>query len=169
MLPTYRKYNDFVPEYLHGRPPNVIIHCLDQRSNSKKFCDDDILTRNTTSGVFTLQSSSKVHTIDFGITTGKPSCTCADWVKWHLLCKHFFAIFQLVDGWGWGTLQNVYKCSPYLSDDSSAIQEFSGSRAPDCGSGGTDGANCTDEAVLATDELPAKNVFYCVKYTFTET
>jgi len=74
-----------------------------------------------------------------------------------------------VDGWGWGTLQNVYKCSPYLSDDSSAIQEFSGSRAPDCGSGGTDGANCTDEAVLATDELPAKNVFYCVKYTFTET
>jgi len=53
-------------------------------------------------------------------------------------------------------------------NDSCAIQEFSGSCAPDCGSGRTDSANCTDVAVLATHELPAKKVFYCVKYTFTE-
>ena len=133
MLPTYRKYNDFVPEYLHGRPRKVIIHCLDRRNNSQKFCGDDVLTRDTTSGLFTLQSSSKTHTIDFGIASGKPSCNCADWVRWQIPCKHFFAIFRLVDGWGWASLPDVYKHSPYLSDDSSAMLEYSGSCAPDSG------------------------------------
>ena len=93
-----------------------------------------VLTRHMTSGLFTLQSSSKTHTIDFGFTSGKPSSTCADWVRWkfgkYVPCKHIFATFRLVDGWGWASLPDVYKHSPYLSDDSSTMLEYSGSCVP---------------------------------------
>lgn len=181
MLPTYRKYSDLVPEYLHGRPRKIIIHCLDRRSNSKKFSDEDILQADLTNGVFDLQSSSKVHTIDFGFANGKPSCTCADWVKWNIPCKHFFAIFRLVEGWGWESLPDVYKRSPYLCDDSSALHEYSASHASEIDNANhsieaaDDAATVlateetdevvlstheTDEIVLATDELPAKKVFF---------
>ena len=133
LLPTFRKYNDFVPEYLHRCPQKVIIHYLDRRNISQKFYGD-VLTRHMTSGLFTLQSSSKTHTIDFGFTSGKPSSTCADWVRWkfgkYVPCKHIFATFRLVDGWGWASLPDVYKHSPYLSDDSSAMLEYSGSCVP---------------------------------------
>ena len=73
---------------------DIIVHCLDRRSNSQKFCDEDILTRDTSGGLFTLQSSIKIHTIDFGLVSDKPSCTCADWVRWNIPCKHFFTIFR---------------------------------------------------------------------------
>ena len=172
MLPTYRKYNDFVLIYLHGHPRQVIIHCLDRRSNSQKFCDEDILSRDTSAGLFTLQSSS---TIDFGLKSGKPSCTCADWVKWNIPCKHFFAIFRLVDGWGWESLPDVYKRSPYLCDDSSAVLGYLGSSVPhsglsestpdsglsestpDSGPGETDNYRCIEE-IMSTTELSVKNV-----------
>ena len=175
MLPTYRKYNDFVPVYLHGRPRQIIIHCLDRRSNSQKFCDEDILTRDTSGGLFTLQSSIKIHTIDFGLVSGKPSCTCADWVRWNIPCKHFFTIFRLVDGWGWESLPDVYKRSPYLCDDSSALLGYLGSSVPDSGlsqaapdsgpseaaldiSPGETGNSCCMDEMMSTTELPVKNV-----------
>ena len=45
-----------------------------------------------------IQGSRKVHTIDFGVATGKPTCTCPDWLQWQIRCKHFFSIFRLGDG-----------------------------------------------------------------------
>jgi len=160
MLPTYRKYSDFVPAYLHGCPRQIIIHCLDRRSNIRKFCDEDILTRDTSAGLFTLQSSTKTHTIDFGLISGEPSCTCVDWVKWNIPCKHFFAIFQLVDGWGWESFPDVYQRSSYLCDDSSALLEYSRSSAPDSTSGPSETAPVispseADNSCEMITELPA--------------
>ena len=37
-----RKYSDFVPNFLRGRPRSVILHCLDRQSRSSKYCSDDI-------------------------------------------------------------------------------------------------------------------------------
>jgi len=51
MSGTYRKYNNFVPDYLRGRPclrgrpRQVIIHCLERKSSSKKYTEDDIEQR----------------------------------------------------------------------------------------------------------------------------
>ena len=123
MSGTYRRYNDFVPVYLLERPREVIIHCLERKSSSRKYVEDDILTTDITEGKFTIQGSSKVHTVDFGTATSKPSCTCPDWLQWHLPCKHFFAIFHLVEGWGWDALPETYKRSAYLCADSEALSE----------------------------------------------
>ena len=85
--------NDFVPSYLHGRPRQVILHCLDRKSSSHKFQEDDIVTVSGKAGEFTVQGKKRVHTVDFGTSSGMPSCTCLDWTKNQLPCKHFFAVF----------------------------------------------------------------------------
>ena len=65
----------------------------------------------------------KVYTIDFSVGTGDPTCTSPDWLKWHILCKHVFDIFRLVEGWGWNALPDMYKTSAYLSVDSTALSK----------------------------------------------
>ena len=52
---NYRRYNDFVPGFLHEHP---LIHCLERKSSSKKYTDDSVLTKDVTSGKFTIQRSS---------------------------------------------------------------------------------------------------------------
>ncbi len=113
---TYRSYNNFVPEYLNGRPRQVILHCLERKSNSRKYSEEDILNRDTVKGIFTITGSSgKVHTVDFGQETGQPACTCPDWIQWHLPCKHFFCVFGMVEGLEWESLPESYKSSPHLT------------------------------------------------------
>ena len=59
---SYRTYNEFVPSYLHGRPRQVILHCLERKSSSRKYDQSDIISQDTTSGVFRIKgSSNKLH------------------------------------------------------------------------------------------------------------
>lgn len=106
-------HSDFVPDYLRGRPRQVIIHCLDRKSSSRKYTEEEILTRDVENGHFTVQGSKQVHTVDFGTVT---ACTCPDWLQWQIPCKHFFGIFGLVEDWGWDALPEVYRKMPYLCE-----------------------------------------------------
>ena len=94
MDPTYRAYNTHVPSYLQGRPRNVIIHCLVREEKAKKkFSPEDITSADKETGIFSVRGKSGyIHTVDFGTQTGKPNCTCQDWAKNNLPCKHFFLI-----------------------------------------------------------------------------
>ena len=65
----------------------------------------------------------RVHTINIGVCTGELSCTCPDWLQWHIPCKHFFIIFRVVEGWGWNALPDAYTKSAYLCADSTALSE----------------------------------------------
>ena len=154
MSDTYRKYNDFVPEYLQGRPRQVIIHCLDRKSSSRKYTEEDILTRDVLSGHFTFKGSKQVHTLDFGLATRKPSCTCPDWLQWQIPCKHFFGIFRLVEDWGWDALPEAYRKMPYLCTDHSALN--SRSHIPDANDALVQESNT--EETLYQDPLPTKKV-----------
>ena len=80
-----------------------------------------------------------------------------------------------MDGWEWESIPDVYKRSPYLSDDSSALLGYLGlsvpdsglsqavtdsgpsEAAPDSGPGETDNSCCMDE-MMSTTELPVKNI-----------
>ena len=52
---------------------------------------------------------------------GTPSCTCQDWLIYHLPCKHFYAIFKLVTEWSWDKLPKEYVNSPRLSHDKDVL------------------------------------------------
>lgn len=116
----YRSYNNFVPEYLRGRPRSVILHCLDRKSRGNKYDKDDIVPTEKT-GVFkVMKRGNPKHTVD--VLT--PSCTCKDWVRWHIPCKHLFAVFGTQTEWGWAALPKSYTEGPYLQADETAIAEY---------------------------------------------
>ena len=141
----------------------VIIHCLERKSSSKKYTEDDILTKDATTGKFTIQGSGRVHTIDFGVFTGEPSCTCPDWLQWHVPCKHFFSIFRLVEGWGWNALPDAYKKSAYLCADSTALSEQHNLKPQSTADEAiTEQGNDEDVTNPLQDVLPTKKVRYCL-------
>ena len=72
----------------------------------------------------------------------------------------------MVDGWGWESLPDIYKRSPYPYDNCSALLKYSGLSAsengpnevtPDSGPGEADNGCFIDEMISVT-ELPVKNI-----------
>ena len=125
MTNAYRQYYSWVPEFLHQRPRSVIAHSLQRIQNceKEKYTEADIQTIDPVQGIFSVKSrSGRLCTVNFGVNTGSPSCTCEDWVIHHLPCKHFYAIFQLKNGWNWDKLPEVYVNSPRLSYDKDVLQ-----------------------------------------------
>lgn len=120
----YRKYKDSVPSFLHGRPRNVVLHCLDRQAKGRKY-DRGSVTMLEEEGSFEVKKSSGgTHRVDFGCNTGSPSCSCKDWIRWHIPCKHFFGVFIHYDEWSWNSLPKVYLDSAYLSTDKDAISTY---------------------------------------------
>ena len=119
----YRSYNPaLVPSFLQGRPKSTILHCLHRQAKSNKFTESMIIMINE--GKFELQGKTKVHLVDFGLTSDEPACSCKDWLCYKVPCKHFFAIFHLFPEWGWEKLPNSYQQSPYLNIDVEAISAY---------------------------------------------
>ena len=50
-----------------------------------------------------------------------PECTCKDWTRWHIPCKHFFAVFNHFPNWGWASLPTTYLENEYLTADSAVL------------------------------------------------
>jgi hypothetical protein len=82
---------------------------------------------NNDEGRFTVKGTNgNDHQVSFGISSTEtaPSCTCRDWVEWHIPCKHFFANFRFYPAWNWVSLPESYKTSAYLSTDTGALDTF---------------------------------------------
>ena len=94
MDPTYRAYTTHAPSYLQGRPRNAIIHCLEREERARKTLSPaDITDVDSENGIFSIRGKSGyIHTVDFGSTTGKPSCTYQDWVRNNIPCKHLYLL-----------------------------------------------------------------------------
>ena len=124
MTKAYRQYYSWVPEFLHQRPRSVIAHSLQRIKNceKEKYIDTDVQTLDAAKGMFSVKcKSGQSVTVNFGVNSGSPSCTCQDWVTHHLPCKHFYAIFQLKKGWNWDKLPKEYVNSPRLSYDKDVL------------------------------------------------
>ena len=120
----YRQYRSFVPDFLRGRPRSLIIHCLERQARAKKF-DEANIKSNPQDGTFTIMKQVKgSHTVDFGVDSSEPSCTCKDWKKWKIPCKHFFAVFNTKPEWGWNALPPLYLQSACLSCDTATVTCF---------------------------------------------
>lgn len=74
------------------------------------------------SGMFIVKSpSGKEHRVQFVAKNHLPHCTCKDWTRWHIPCKHFLAVFTYFPQWGWDRLPKNYLDNEYLSADTSAL------------------------------------------------
>ena len=68
-------YNPIVPEYLYGRPKATILHCLYCKVSSNKYTSNDVKVVDDCSGVFEVKGKEVIHTVNFGIEDGMPSCS----------------------------------------------------------------------------------------------
>ena len=168
----YRSYKSFIPSYLHDRPRSVILHCLDRRTNSAKFSAESVHDVDKENGIFEVEKTSGGrHTVNFGILNADnmPSCTCKDWVRHHLPCKHFFSVFMHRKDWPWEKLPHVYLNSAYLSTDTQALcRHFSipTQNSSDMDSGDTESPTETPETSHVTDQLPKRvRIYVCTRTT----
>ena len=107
-----RPCKTFVPTYLHNQPKAVILHCLEWKSTT--YTEEDV---NSDHGKFTVKTlSESLHNVDFGTSTGVPSCTCKEWARSNLPCKHF-AVFRFSKNWNWESLPQAYLNGPHLMLD----------------------------------------------------
>ena len=70
-------------------------------------------------GNFKVQSQTDEvwYNLSFGSEDIMPRCTCPDFCHTGLLCKHFFAIFNLYPKWQWDSLPKTFRNSPHISLD----------------------------------------------------
>ena len=102
-----RSQRDDIPEYLQGRPSEIVNHIMD-RSDPCAF-DEGVNIQELGMGNFKVNT----HDVDFTL----PNCSCTDWQKHHLPCKHFCVIFNHMPGWGWTNLVETYRESPLFIAD----------------------------------------------------
>ena len=152
MNPAYRSYSEQVPEYLHGRPPALVEHCLNRLKKAKrKFNAESLITCDAVNGLFSITGESSVYHIDFGVASGQPSCTCGDWSKTHFPCKDFFAVFLYKPDWDWNSLPKSYLNSAYMCADTSALAQASML------------ISCTSESGSSVDIVPSDQTSQAVE------
>ena len=116
----YRAYSSDIPTYLQGRPRSIILHCLQRKAKCHKFTEEDI-KKIDDDGIFEVyKTGGGKHRVNFII----PECTCKDWIRHHIPCKHFFAIFEQCPGWGWSKLPQQFLGSSYLSADTNSVHKY---------------------------------------------
>ena len=105
----------------------MILHCLDRKANSSKILSEHVHDIDSAAGIFDVEKTSGgKHRVNFGTQSPNhmPLCTCKDWIRHHLPCKHFFSIFTNQQDWGWDKLPSGYLQSAYLSTDNQALDDF---------------------------------------------
>ncbi|WAR12531.1 hypothetical protein MAR_026711 [Mya arenaria] len=108
-LDSSRRYSEDLPRFLHNRPRLFLDHCTQRLPSAISIC------QSQTYLYFHTKNSNATYLLD--LSGSLPSCSCPDWKKNHLPCKHMLCILLKVPGSGWETLSAEFKNSPHLNID----------------------------------------------------
>lgn len=102
-----------MPTFLHSRPRDMVMHIKDRMA---QYLDSQQITE-TSPGTFkvTSEADKRSHVVTLGSSSTLPSCSCEDWKRNRLPCKHFCACFKA--GWTWDDLCSQYKNNPLFTLD----------------------------------------------------
>ena len=91
----YQSYNKGTPSYLHDRPREFVLHCLERWKIALGFDFSGITCQGK--GLFSVvnftNNLSECYKVYFGNEHETLKCSCYDWCKTGYLCKHFFRSF----------------------------------------------------------------------------
>ncbi|XP_078695173.1 uncharacterized protein LOC144924097 [Branchiostoma floridae x Branchiostoma belcheri] len=118
---SYRQYDTKIPPFLRNRPKGFVQHVMSRFDGAVVYEMEDVVQLGHTFKVKSETERGKVQTVSFGYDNTMPSCTCHDWARYLLPCKHFCAVFRLVPDWGWEALPSAYKDNPLFSIDQSCV------------------------------------------------
>ncbi|CAN7981528.1 unnamed protein product, partial [Ixodes pacificus] len=82
----------------------------------------DHITTDEPSGIFHVQGAAPANA-SYLVQFSTPSCSCPDFQKTRLPCKHFFAIFLHIQDWCFDRLPASYRNGPLMSLDSLTVTD----------------------------------------------
>lgn len=97
------------------------------------FTEGQVTSAGEASFKVNCQTTSQQYSVSFGSESRMPSCTCKDWQKNLLPCKHFCAVFNLEPGWSWDSLCLSYRENPLFMLDEVCLKnsiDSSGTSVP---------------------------------------
>ncbi|XP_078349678.1 uncharacterized protein LOC144634557 [Oculina patagonica] len=120
---NYKRYDPKMPPYLYNRPRHIVQHCLDKRELANAIPAHHVVSKGD--GKFEVHSQTPMlnvwYKVSFGGQDATPSCMCDDWQRTRLPCKHMFAIFKHKPDWGFESLSEKYRNSPFFTLDEDLI------------------------------------------------
>lgn len=92
----WRSGGEFVPEELHHRPKYFIKHMRDISVKAAQIQDKKICQVDTNKYSVESETSSVSYEVFLGDddSFAMPSCSCVQFQRTHLPCKHFGAVFM---------------------------------------------------------------------------
>ncbi len=142
-LEEYKKYDSDVPEFLRNRPSLLLNHIMPRWTAASRSPSTSV--KELSPGVFeaSLADGGGLYSVTFH--GDMPNCTCQDWARTHMPCKHILAIFvHLPSKYSWATLPEVYRNCPHFCVDEDFIQHHIGMPS-------TDSASPQEDAEAQTD------------------
>ncbi|XP_078487346.1 uncharacterized protein LOC144745225 [Ciona intestinalis] len=118
---SYKTFHKSIPVYLRNRPPNIVRHCKRRLDSALSFTHDKINRVDSSSFVVNSSSGKEKYEVYLGDTTRFPKCTCLDFKKHFLPCKHMFAVFDNYADVSWASLPNWFRDSVYVTLDNEII------------------------------------------------
>ena len=95
----YKTYAENIPAYLQNRPRSLVTYLLERAQRVSTLMIDSV--REQTDGSFEVCSDDPgindiklKYNVSFGDNETFCSCSCRDFRRTRLLCKHFFAIIE---------------------------------------------------------------------------
>uniref|UniRef100_A0A8W8IS37 SWIM-type domain-containing protein n=1 Tax=Magallana gigas TaxID=29159 RepID=A0A8W8IS37_MAGGI len=121
-LGEYKKYSAHIPEFLHNRPKFFLEHCMKRIPPKCPYLPVTAIT-SLPSGEFRVPSSDGKNFYILDLERRMPSCSCPDWSKCHLPCKHMLSIFIHFPGHSWEFLHPDYTECPHFKVDRDILKQ----------------------------------------------
>ena len=119
----YKRYNQSIPKYLQDKPRQFLSHCMNRISAAEEISPEEI-REGKSKGEFQVASAESKdiwYELSFGADDKMPKCSCPDFSRTGLLCKHFFAVFQHNADWKWEALPKSFHENPHLCLDDDVV------------------------------------------------
>ena len=106
----YRAFSSTIPKFLQNKPRQFITHCMTRISSASEIQKDQIV--NLENNIFKVNN----YSLTLGDDNTYPDCSCIDFQRSFMPCKHFFALFSH-SGLSWEDISPLYRNSPYTNLD----------------------------------------------------
>ncbi|XP_026170383.1 uncharacterized protein LOC113134972 isoform X2 [Mastacembelus armatus] len=106
-------FSENIPAFLHNRPCDMVMHIVDRMAADLGAVYVTELSNRTFK--VTSESDGESYVVTLGSSSTLPSCSCEDWKRNRLPCKHFCAGFR--EGWTWDDLCSQYRNNPLFTLD----------------------------------------------------
>ena len=122
-LDCVKAYHSSIPSFLKNKPRMLVDHCLKRIPPHVQPIPEENIQQKS-AGKFQLKSVDSANTYDIDLCSPCPCCSCYDWQRYHLPCKHMLAVFHHFPSWDWEFLPSEYRDAPHFNLDLEILDSF---------------------------------------------